>query len=202
MVTAKGGAGWNAPVTDKSRVYDLFGNEVRIEPAHDIAEIHITGAPLYLTHPGESVLAQACASQAKLEHERLARCVKAAEAQRHLESWRALVAQPGASGDTLRKALLAWSPPNTPITVVDQAIVAQALRWYWVVGRLPDTTTPPLAAEALSAKRKELRDALEDSVAHDADIPSLRYLLNRWEKLQDEEAVALGPTARSRLRRD
>jgi hypothetical protein len=84
--------------------------------------------------------------------------------------------------------------------LAEQAVVAQALRWYWAGGRFGDQTAPPTSEQERAALQKALSNHLAESIATNVDVPSLRYLLNRWQRLADEEGIAgdLGDVALTR----
>ena len=184
-----GNAQWSVAVTDGYRVLDLFGNALPVQAQGGAITVHATGAPVYVAGVADAVLQEASANQCRHEQERFAKCVKAASLPEN-HPWATLAARPDASAADLRQALLQWTPGATPIALPEQAMVAQVLRWYWIAGRRGDAGAEAPSAEPLDARRAALRKRLDASVAQDADIPSLRYLLNRWDRLVDEAAVA------------
>jgi hypothetical protein len=143
---------------------------------------------------------EAARNQSAREHERFLKCVRAREGEAPAEPWAALVSRADAPANELRKALASWNPAGTPIPLAEQAVVAQALRWYWAGGRFGDQTAPPTSEQERAALQKALSNHLAESIATNVDVPSLRYLLNRWQRLADEEGIAgdLGDVALTR----
>lgn len=183
-----GNALWTVSVREDFKVLDLFGNALPVEAKDGAAAVHVTGAPAYVLGITDSVLAEASANECKRARERLAKCL-AQEGEAPAEPWTALLSRPEVTGKDLREALESWKPGAT-ISLKEQAIVAQALRWYWIVGRADDSSQPTLSAPLREVRCTTFLIQLTDSVAADVDIPSLRYLLNRWGRLADEEALA------------
>jgi hypothetical protein len=168
-------------------ILDLFGNPFPTTVEGGVVKTHITGAPIYVTGCADAILAQAYANQCASEHKRFSKILGDRKNPERSDVWSSLAAKPDASGEDLRKALLEWAPKTLPISRQEQALAAQALRWYWTAGRMID---PAAQQNDSSEKIPSLESRLAESVANDADIPSLRYLLNRWKRLGDEEAVA------------
>jgi hypothetical protein len=194
-----GNALWSVSVRDGFSVNDLFGNPLPLQPVGTKITVHVTGAPVYVRGVSDEVLMEAERNQSAREYERFLKCVRAmpvhygaaaGEGEAPAEPWAALVSRADATANELRKALASWNPAGTPIPLSEQAVVVQALRWYWAAGRFGDQTATPTSEQERTALQRALSNYLAESVATDVDVPSLRYLLNRWQRLADEEGIA------------
>jgi len=184
-----GKASWSVRVDASGRAWDLFGNPLPVTPNDGVLQLKVGGGPVYVTGVAASVLEEAVRNRARRERARFARCVRRARLPEN-SPWARLAAAAHVRAVDLRRALSDWKSRGTPVGRGKQAVIAQALRWYSAVGRLPGAPAGTVPAEALRQRKHALENVLTAQVAADRDIPSLRYLLWRWERLADEEAVA------------
>jgi len=184
------------PPSEVVRVFDLFGNPLPVQSQDGRLTIHLDGGPVYVTGVADSVLEQAVRNQCEREHARFVKCLEAfrqsaTETQRRGDYvWDSLAQNSRATGADLDLALRSWTPASTPIQPAEQAVVAQALRWFLTAGRPLKRHIEMTLPQRLQAKRQSLRERLEMLAAQDTDVPSLRYLLDRWDRLAAEERMA------------
>jgi hypothetical protein len=169
------------PATAEAKAFDLFGNP-RPDPVEGpVLRLHLDGAPVYVTGASASVVDSALAAQRVREYARFGRCVESARIAGD-SPWRKL-AETEPSAEAMASALHLWSTRNGPISAREQAVVAAALRWLEAAALpaapIPGEWTPKVAHE----ERSGLRTRLAELVADDVDVPSLRYLLERWDRL-------------------
>jgi hypothetical protein len=190
-------AEWSVDVQDESaQAFDLCGNRLPVQPRQGRLTLPLDGGPVYVTGIAKTVTEQALRNRCERERARFYKCLDAANLPA-ANPWAQLAPRnaPLPSAATLAldlsAALARWTPSGTPIRPAEQAVVAQALRWYEAVGR----EAPPAASDAapsqrLQVQRLALGEKLHELVSRDMDLPSLRYLLERWDRLIDEERLA------------
>ncbi len=184
-----GKAAWSVEVGPDARVLDLFGNPMKVQSQSGRVTVELGGAPIYVTGVAQTALAAAVRNQCERERQRLAKCLKAAGFPSG-NRWEQLVANPHTTGNDLRGALLDWVPLTRPIAKKEQAVIAQALRWYWAAGRMADVVPLKVPVQNLDLQRQWIREMLAVSISDDMDIPSLRYLAERCDRLADEHRIA------------
>jgi hypothetical protein len=187
-----GKAEWSVDVGADSRTLDLFGNPLQTAAPEGRLTLTLDGGPVYVTHITEAVREQAVRNRAEQEQTRFATCLKAAQLPAG-NVWEQVLnantpaSTPALLARDLSAALTQWTPASTPIKPGEQAVVAQALRWYDAVGREARPAGDGALRQRLPAQRLALGEKLVKLIAEDVDAPSLRYLLERWDRLLDEE---------------
>ncbi len=211
----KGGCDWQVDVTPQGRAFDLFGNPITAGTPSGRWALQVGFSPVYVTGIAPSVLDAAVKNECLRQHARFVKCVEASGLPPQ-SIWLGLSGKPNASGNDLRAVLMAAleaaskgdaRPDGTAGAAAEfvkrgeQAVIAQALRWYWTAGRFGASEQSASSSERWDEERRTLRERLAASVAADRDIPSLRYVLERWDRLVDEYRVAAELKADGHARR-
>jgi len=186
----RGQATWKAAVTPGAQAYDLFGNRRPEMPQDGLLALALDGGPVYVTGLAPAELDRAFARQAAHERDRYRRCLGAAALApgSPLARFATAAQVPGAQ---IAAALCDWSAAQGPVGRGEQAVVAQLLRWLDVALPAPGPSSSPELRDRQASERERLRARLAEAVAGDADVPALRYLLERWERLADLEVLAM-----------
>jgi hypothetical protein len=181
------------------QVTDLFGNPLPAAVEDGLLSLRLTGAPVIVTGLAPATVAEALGNQTRKEHERLQRCLEAAG----LEADNPLAGLGVDAPDTaaLTAALLDWAGGRGEVGLPEQAAAAQAVRCLKAAAAQSDPTSRVPDPEALAASREQFRTRLAEAVSGDVDLPCLRWLLERWDRLADETAVARELAVRSEARR-
>jgi hypothetical protein len=178
----RGQASWTVAAEAGAQAYDLFGNPRPETPQDGHLVLPVDGGPVYVTALASAELEQARANECQRQRERYGRCLTAAALPPASPLGR-FAGTGTVPGEELAEALREWSALAGPVGRTEQAVVAQLVRWLEASRPSAPQAPPPLVEQATA--RERLRQRLAESVAQDADIPSLRYLLERWERLAD-----------------
>jgi|GEM_PF-1317961 hypothetical protein len=179
---------WTVDAGEKVSVKDHFGNPLSAELDGKKVKLQLAQAPVYLTNVNQQLLAEATANRIADEKERLLRCIAAAK----LHSGHPLAFPDAKNGFTaagVAAGITAWAGQSGPIRQPEQAVVAQALRYYDAAARFENAASLA-GVDAPARTRADFRAALGKSTAEDLSIPSLRYLLEGWDRLAAEESLA------------
>ncbi len=179
-------------VTNRTRVYDMYGNPLAEAPTDDRLALHLTGSPIYVTGLPIVMLQHALANAADQSRRRYARNL-AASSLRNMNPWKHLARLDSPSLHTLAGALEEWQPSAPTIAPATQAAVAQTVRRLILAAHIA----------ALSCRRSPVQWGgihesawnswairLEHSVREDnVDLPAVRWVLEKWRQVHDEAAM-------------
>lgn len=168
---------------DKTIMLDLYGNVITLKS--DLDE-----GPYYYENCSKEITRQAWQNQMIQGQQRLRGLLEKLPLKDG-EIWKNLAASDGPFYAELVQALTTWQPRSNPISLPEQAVVAQAVRQTTLAARMASLTEekPRYDAAAGLCSRKKWVEILRKTVADDLDLNSLRWLLNQWDRLHDEAAM-------------
>ena len=175
-------------ITKVSVLRDLYGNVLPMTQNGNKAVISIDGDPVYIEGLSKDVALTALQNSAKDANIRYRSLIEKSTLN-DAPLWKELTQTDCPGTQAIREAIMSFQPQSSEIAYPEQAVIAQALRCSALAARI----------EAISAKdeitskgingteaREKWQKCLAESVGQDVDIPSLRWVLNVWEKNDDE----------------
>ncbi len=168
---------------DKTIMLDLYGNV--IPHKSDLEE-----GPYYYKNGSRKITHHAWQNQMVQGQQRLRKLLEKSPLKDG-EVWKKLAASDGPSYAELVQALTTWQPQSNPISMPEQAVIAQMVRQTILAARMASLMDkkPQYDAEAGLRSREKWVEVLRKAVADDLDLNSLRWLLNQWDRLHDEAAM-------------